>query len=167
MSREQFHIWVKFTRDADTVRPRVLDFMTYKAQTSIIDFMSLLGANAYYRLPFVEVENQRHAMNFLSILAPEVAHVIPKPVCSILVEFTGQTSMEWERFQFGISKPMTCVLGSEIISMCLLWEINFWYTWRAVFLNELKAHGEAPQCVVQKKTPKTWKTSHRARRPDC
>lgn len=143
------------------------DFMTYKAQTSIIDFMSLLGANAYYRLLFVEVENQRHAMNFLSILAPEVAHVIPKPVCSILVEFTGQTSMEWECFQFGISKPMTCVLGSEIISMCLLWEINFWYTWRAVFLNELKAHGEAPQCVVQKKNPKTWKTSHRARRPDC
>ena len=78
MSREQFHIWVKFTRDVDTVRPRVLDFMTYKAQTSIIDFMSLLGANAYYRLLFVEVENQRHAMNFLSILAPEVASCYTK-----------------------------------------------------------------------------------------
>lgn len=34
--------------------------------------------------------------------------------------------------------PVSCVRGAKIISVCFLWEINFWYSWRAVYSMNAK-----------------------------
>ena len=125
--------------------------MTYRTQTSIIDFPSLLGANAYYRLFFVKVEHHRHAIDFFSFEAPEVVQLIPN-VCPSLCAASRRSknsTMRWEPCLFWIFNPVSCVQGTKIISVCFLWEINFWYSWRAVFLNERKALSEVAQFVVQ------------------
>lgn len=69
--------------------------MTHTAQTSIIDFASLLGVNAYYRLFFVKVEHHRHAMNFSSIAVQEIAQLISEhfalSLCYMLERLGGLT----------------------------------------------------------------------------
>ena len=79
---------VACTRGRKT-RSRALYSMTHKAQTSFIDFVSLLGAKAYYRLFFVKVEHHRHAMNFSSIALPETGQLISKPFYLTLCCFLG------------------------------------------------------------------------------
>ena len=99
------------------------------------------GANAYYRLFFVKVEHHRHAMKLSSIILQETGQLISKPFHLTLrwsMRPSGKKARSTELFRHCIFNPVSCVRGAKIISVCFLWEINFWYSWRAVYSMNAK-----------------------------
>lgn len=69
-------------RVVDDTRPRALGFKTHKAQ--IRDYwLHVTACEPPMHITSVKVEYQRHAMDLLSILAPEYDKLIPKPVSLI------------------------------------------------------------------------------------
>lgn len=122
------------------VRARYILWRT-KHKPRLLTLCHSWGANAYYRLFFVKVEHHRHAMKFSSIIVRETAQLISKPFHLTLrwsMGPSGKKAKSTELFRHCIFNPVSCVRGAKIISVCFLWEINFWYSWRAVYSMNAK-----------------------------
>lgn len=122
------------------VRARYILWRT-KHKPRLLTLCHSWGANAYYRLFFVKVEHHRHAMNFSSIAVRETGQLIFKPVRLNLRWTLGRSGKKAESKELSWRykwNPVSCVRGAKIISVCFLWEINFWYSWRAVYSMNAK-----------------------------
>lgn len=115
--------------------------MTHKAQTSIIDFVSLLGSQRVLssilcqgRTPLsrneILVYNRARncSVDFQTLWCNSTLTMGP----------SGKIAKSTELSRHCIFNPVSCVRGARIISVCFLWEINFWYSWRAVYSMNAK-----------------------------
>lgn len=130
---------VACTRGERRVRARYILWRT-KHKPRLLTLCHSWGANAYYRLFFVKVEHHRHAMKFSSIIVRKTGQLISKPFHITLrwsISQSGKKVKSMELFRRCVN-PVSCVRGAKIISVCFLWEINFWYSWRAVYSMNAK-----------------------------
>ena len=67
---------------------------------------------------------------------------------------SGKKAKSTELFRHCIFNPVSCVRGAKIISVCFLWEINFWYSWRAVYSMNAKLIASGLSWSYKKKN---WK----------